>query len=1298
MRIPMILVLLLLLATIAVAKEWAITLTDYSGRGFAPDLVTYTAPMPAGGVGQFRLLSPDGQAQPVQAVPSKQPGMAEVSFVTGLPANGTITYTLRDDGGKEPPKIGSNFDASPVSVFAELTNAKRKTGRMQLTNGMFNITVPDERGLTYANPIPANTLPAPLIAWGAGGELGAGRILTDRPVKAFRVKLLAGGPVYAEMRYEIDFADGGYYHANVRVIDRVPLAMVTEEYDLGVDTGKDFWELSLTKGWTPDSVETMKAVGNGGYGEMDMTLADYLKGAAADKPFTTINPDNCWGNVYSYVGLFNAAAKKDTPDKYPMVGFVPLHKGDWRRYNAVELWSDGKDLRVRLPIGVHPPSWLVEVDSNTSPMSTQEHDPALPATYGRRVWGLQLGAPALKVSFHGTGPFYAARASYGIVGLDRYKDYQLSWPDGKTTYPRVFLKPEQIEKYKAALATYPPAEQLLKKTYCLTGDPAIAKARAAQLKQQLTGIAGYLLSTPALGHHQTYVWVAVMADDVLSWPDLPADQKADLRARLALVTYLHAEPDMMAHGTGTHTGNPNMGYARQMDMLDFMALLPDHPAFPAWRDYMAGFYEYKTGEFMAPGGGWFEFGAAYHQHSLEKTSRNFNGLKASGAANIDAMYNYLRPELDYYMNLLTPYDSRWFARMIPGGANSCPGYSEIYLEAMAAMEEKDPEFAANLRWAWENNGKQTWGYGDQFNPLLGRPYIAAKEPQLGSKLVPGVGVIFRAHQGPDETYLFLRSGYNWSHWYANDQNSLILYSRGAALLPFQPYQYYTSPIADYDQYNVLRFGHPENQYEMGWPDTNILDHAFGPTVDYAWSSTGYQEWYITPGIKPEFSLTSPHKLADGIAQQQGPFTWNRQVLFLKGQTPASPNYFVFRDTTVGDGKLASWFNLNLIGRKGSVAVDGAHLGVTTEWPTGLDLYFAQQEPLQVDMKEEDEPLIIMGYNTPGWFQAAKGKPVSPNWTRADGKPASADAGPDRELHVHLRIPGAPGQERLWLAYPRVAGEAAPTLTTLAPGVVKIVTPESTDYVFLSTTPITFTGENVTFQGCAGAVRLGKDAVTLALTGGAGKVGYKNTVIASESAFEQTLPLKKLKKGVTTLPAPQYGIAYTPQLTGHQEIVPGVKKAVDGNTVEFLIDSPTPVVYLEKRVRFEARKAAILISPKGTRFVALDGAYANLSVGTDGVRGLGPFDLTFTPLAMTGAVDGAMRSLAFTRPQAITRPMYHLDGVRWYAAFADDATPDDGLPTPQFNMALAVTDGRHAVDIREWVFPKVPTPPARKGVE
>jgi hypothetical protein len=1273
----MFLTLLLTLAVFAVEKT--ITLTDYSGRGFAPDLVHYGITLAPGQAKTLHLYGPEGAALPLQlSTPDKQ-GKAALSFVGEIPPNGTMTYTLRNE--KLPPA------GSRVTVRTE-------NGMLVLDNGLYGIKVPKAEKRVLKTPVAATSLPAPLLAFRTnnGPWLGAGTMRASRLVSGYQMQVLATGPVYAEVQYALTFANSGYYRATIRVIDRVPLAMVREEYDLKEQNTSDCWELNLTQGWQPDSVESMNAMGNGGYNANQGTLDALVKsvqpgvnnmpvpGAPAENPVRVIEPDSCWGGRYiSYIGLWNAAALKADPSA-TIAGVVPLHKGDWRRTNGLPLYSTGTDARVCFPLGVRQASWLEEPTSETSPFSCQEHEPGLSATYGRRVWGLQLGAPALAVNGqHGKGVFYYARALYGIVGLDRYKDYVLQWSDTKPAYPRVFIRQQNLAQYKQAMENSPVATGL-KKVYCLTGDAKLAAKNAQTLKGQLVGITNYMLTTPAMGHHHSYTWIAALADDVLSWPDLPAEERAMIRARLALITYLHVDPDMMSHGTGTHTGNPNMGVSRQMDMSNFMALLPDHPAFSAWRDYMADFTAYKLGCFTAPGGGWFEFGSAYHMHGFAKATRGVNGLMAAGATNAEQLYQYLRPDWEYYMNLLTPYESRWRARVIPGSANSPTGYSENFLEAMGDMADRDPEFAANLAWAWQENGANDRDFNEAFNPVMSRPWIAPKEPKLGSTIVPGIGVIFRAHQGPDETYMYFRSGYNWSHWY-EDQGHFLLMSRGATLVPFQPYQYWWSPKTDFDLYNCIRFGNPENKFPFSWPDSNILDHAFGPTVDYAWSSSGFPEWYIAPGSSTGFG--GARKLADGMAQQEGAFHWNRQVLFLKGERADSPNYFVLRDTMPG-GKLASWLSLNLLGTRANVQPQADRLAVNTEWPVKLDVLFAQGEPKKAEFYEENQYLSLGGWSGPTWWRSELKSPgISKNWVLKDGTPAPE---PTRlydnpgyyEKRVIVRIPGAPGEGYTWLLYPRKAEEPAPVVSRLAPGVLKIVTPESTDYVFLSPAPITFTADGVTFSGCAGAVRLKAVTVTLALTGGPGRVGYRGYMLDAVKPVEETVKLTDLKAGVRQIDAASTIKAPT-------EPAPG--------TTLFSVDSNTPMTETKDAMRIEARKATIVSDGKTIRFIAPERSFAELSAGNVGVRGMGPFDLTFTADGITGRVDGDTRTLVVTWPEKILRPMFHLDGVRWYAGWADDSCIAKGRPTPQYAIAFGVTQGPHTVAIGEWTYPALPPTPA-----
>ena len=1310
---------LILVTGVAVANETSIVLKDYTARGFAPDLVSYRVAVPRGGLDRLRLTGPDGQPALLQVSTPVSNGVATISFVAELPANTGVTYRLRDDAAG--PR-------APVTV--KVTPGKEG---VVLENGLFSIRLPSLSHQEFAKPVPAYTIPAPILAFrsGTGPWLGSGRILATRLVSAVRVDLLADGPVFATVRYELTFANGGYYRATVQVIDQVPVAKVREEFDAHELDGKDYWELSLTTGWTPDMIEIANATSGGGV-ELDSTAPIITLGITPDpiKPGWFIVPDSSWYAPRTMLGVFNAADRTANSNGYPVVGFVPLNKGDWRRALGIEIHTpDSKQINLHLPMTLRHASWLREVTSETSPFSCLEHENALPTTYGRRIWGLVLAHPVthgLKME-RGTprGPLAAARLLYGIISLDRYKDYQLEWPidsaqgrpDSGPMYPRVFLKPDQIPQLRKTVDQSPIANHRgqqsalgdVTESFVATGHDAQERCDK-KLRRYLDGMTAYMLGVPNVGHHSMSSSYnnAALADDVLAWPGLSAADRAFIRAKLALISYLYMEGDLISYGAGTHTGPPNMGLAVSSAMSDFVALLPDHPMYAAWLRHAAEYLTYKTGINIAPGGGWFEYGGAYHMHGFARVNNGIMGIQAAGAPDAAQLLDYARQDWSYYMNLLTPFDSRWQSRMVPGLANSMPSHSGHFMEASGVLLEKYPELAANLRWAWIANGT-----GDRdINPLRERPWIQPKEPALKSEIYPGVGVIFRAHQGPDETYMFFRSGFNWSHW-PEDQGHMILYSKGAALLPFQPFQYGSSASKEFDICNLIRFGSPSNRFPHAWADANILDHAFGPTVDYAWSSVGYPDWYFSPGAKPEFISAQGLNVGTGrvrplaaeFAQQPVPFVWDRQVLFLKGATAKAPNYFVFRDTARDTSPanfgqpapVASWFNLDLLGRKTDLQIAGPHIAIDTEWPTKLDVFFAQTESVQPALMEQNMYLSYWGGAGPTYYTD---QPVSRTWVRQDGSQFTnnaANATGVCEQHVVARIGKAPGADYFWVAYPRAQAEQPPVVTGLKPGAMKIVIGAETDYVFLSPAPLAFDDGTVIFTGNAGSVRVGKDTVTLVLAGGAGKVGYKGYVIEGTAPIEQTIQLADLRPTVLKPAAVPVTVTYQPTLAKYEAIAPGVRKGVDRNT-EYLVDSDqaAPVFVSDGNVFIEARKAAIHITPEVIRLVALDRTYCRLSVGNVAVRGVGPFDLTFRKTKVTGIVEGATRSLVCTWPETITRPMFHMDGVRWYAGFADDHSISKGPPTPQLALAFGVTEGKHQIEISEWMYPELPPtpPPAR----
>ncbi len=1210
----------LLLTTSLFAAD--LTIRDYTGRGFAPDLVEYALPEPPAPDVFFNVVQ-GGQAIPSQIL--VRDGNATLAFVTDLPPNGTRVFRVERKTGRIDPRGGVQINSGDA---------------IELSTALLGVRLPPLTDRTFAPPRPANELPAPILAFRSGTHpwAGASRLLTERPVTSWRTEMTQVGPVVMEYRYELKWAGGGYYRATIRVIDGVPVVKISEEFDLNKLDGTDFWELDLAAGWQPDTMEIASTNGNGG---VDRGREEPLANLVEKAPIGLV-PDNAWGPL-SQLGLVNAADRKDHPDTHAMIGIVPLHKGDWRRVNRLVVEApEAGQARVRFPMSVRHAQWFHEVTSETSPFSTQEHEMALPTTYGRRRWALVLNRPAMDVDEH-LGPFYEARLLYGVIGLDRYKDFRLEWDEQPVQYPRLYATFGTLEQRRKAFEASPLPEackdRLRKEWFILSGDDAVAEQHLKHAMNRLQWANRFPFITPTVSHHAyaaNYA-IATAVDDVLAWPGLPADTRRELRARLALQCYLYEDPDLGSYNNGAHHGNPNMGTARLASASDFIAMVPDHPMFEAWRGHAAAYIEYKAATQIAPGGGYAEYGAAYHMHGGARPMNALAGLTAMQAPNLSRLLDYYRADWDYYLNLLTPYDSRWASRMVPGMANSPPGNTEHFAEAAGSFAAT-PGFAANLLWGWLENGANT-----RCNGIAIPFHIAPRKADLTSRIYPGVGVIFRAHQGPDETYMLLRAGYNWSHWYT-DPGHFILHSRGAVLVPSQPYQYYSSPTKDIDMYNTVRFGHPENQLPHGWPDSNVIQHAFGPTVDYALVANGVPDWFIEPGMAPAWAKGTNAPVAQGqhrqldaaYGQTQGAFTWYRQVMFLKGKTADSPNYFVFRDSTDGTGKLATWLFLNLLGTPDDVAADGNRLRVDTEWPVDLDITFANRDEVKPDAFPENHFLAF--YNTNLLDRRPKDASVSPNWVMKDGSTPGPKVRIGRhgqnlhERHTILRIPGKPGEGYFWVLFPRQADEPAPRIEKLHDSVLRITHREGTDIVYLSPRAGSATAADATFSGQAAVIRLEEGQPPRA-------------VLASPNSS-----------------ASWKGDQFANWKPRASRPAPGVE--ADGDTVRF--HNPGP-------------------------------EYVILTHGNVAVRGCGPFDLTFTPTAVTGTTDGQTRALVVTWPEQITRPMCHMDGIRYYAGWADDHSIARGTDAPQLALAFGVTGGKHRVDIREWTYPAPPPTPPRAQV-
>ncbi len=1219
-----------------------VEIRDWTGRGFPADLVSYALPTRGNA---WTVTDETGATVPSQVLAADGDAPRRLAWVACVPTNGTV-----------------RFDVAPRETKAEpdLTVGRDHAATI-LGNGLLELRLPPIGTQRFDPPRPLSEVAAPLNAFRHpnGAWLGASTYTGKQAIAAAMIELIHEGPVLVEARHRLDLATGGFHETRIQVVRGLPYARIHEMYDLGANAGDAAWRLDLTRGWTPTTYESASASRNGKYdrgrirplAQLDPTPAGWVPSRSA------ILPDNAFG-AHSYLGLMDG--------EFALVGFLPIEKGWWRRFNAVELHvDDARAVAAQLPIRVRTAGWLTDGTSEPSAFSTQGHDATLPATLGRRAWALVLGDQGARLETNAKtgkseGPLAAARVFTSAPRLDDYKDYLLAWKStlGAADYPRLLVQRDTLSEYRKSLAADAVMGAIQARYFCVSGDEADAVRNLATLQRSLAEWIGYLARQANIGHGNGGIAVLALADDVLSWPGLPLETRTELRSKLALILYLTMDPGHEAWVAGTHLGNPNMPTGAYGTLPAFLALIPDHPMAAEWRRWMEERIAFAIGSNSAPGGGYHEYGT-YGLHGYKNLFRGLLGLYALDAANASTLHAYNAAYWDYMLHALTPVDPLYRARLLPGDANGHPEYPAEFFEAVATVVRRDPQLAANLQWAWRASGSNRWGIqlggkrvpadfvaNENIMPLLGRPWIAPCAPALESRQFPGVGAFLRAQpHTTDEAYAYVRSGFAWSHWNAN-QGHLVFYANGVPLLPGQGYQYYGRNRADKPgvpgfaahNANVVVFGHPENGMDYGWPDSAIVDAAITPDADYLWSSTGYPDWYTTPGRDVKWNGGQPtHRLQDGLAQTEGAFTADRQVLFVKGREPGERSYLVVRDTANGVGRLAQWWNLNLLGRTTDLTLDAKDRTLRYRSPLGIEaaFVFADDGALTLETAE-DEPRTTagMGYTGTSFHDLWKeGETLPPVWVDKDGKPFGPK--PARfeqpfEQRVLVRMARPAGSEWFWVLYPLTPGEKPPRVERLADGVLRVGKGASSDLILLGPKPFEHRSNNVTFEGMAGIARAGAPLQVLGVTQ------------AVELAFDGVLPVDT-HEGPITVEAPQ-GAA-------------------------------------SERVRIRVA----------------DASYARVSVGTVAVRGCGPFDLTCTPTNIVGTVDGAIRTIACSTPRELVRTMYHMDGIRYLHGMADEPSPHKAASTPQLSLAFGVTAGPHAVRIEVWRNPGNPPSSPKRGL-
>jgi len=936
--------------------------------------------------------------------------------------------------------------------------------------------------------------------------MGGARFATKRKIHSCRFAIVRQGPACLEYEARYSFAPKGDYVWRVRLSPGMPLAIVTEEFDVGeVTKGHDLLMLDLHTGWQPHKTGWVS-----GAGEQQMPklqVADYAEHVASKRkasketapvggvgrapmPYryekglvllSRTAPGGKWGGYVGGVTVWDG----EQPGGGRTVGLVPLHVGSWRRAMVLNAWhKDGVGITIGLPLSVRYIRWSLDIADDFSPFSTHEHDEGLSPTYGRRCWGLYVGDTVAEV-----------QARYGYIGLDRYKDWVVQWPDtaGAKAYPGGFFSPDQVKRLAASLKDHPDGE-FLKTWYLFSGSRDAAVRHAEHviklLKKPYAQNDFYLVGLSNYRKSQHLVF-ANLAEDALACPDLPAELRRELRTRLALYAHVTSDPDFNPRGSGIHLGNNNMTINRTLALTYFAGLLPDHPRAAYWLDRALAYARFKLVTQTAQCGTWVAC-PSYQLYSPTRTLNiSHNILRNRGVGDLAA--NGLHAATLRYLANLTMPDPRFGGlRIIPGMGNSCNQVENVWGFCMAAVEGRDKAFAGWLRFLNRlANGARPFekspnGHDkDTPHALFYLPDIPEQPTPLKTEFFPAYGVTFRAHfDTPNETAMLLRGGMNWSHW-DTDPLNVILYGKRAPLSPGTEYQYYygEGPWSKNGIYhNQVKVGRRDLQEVFGRVDGAVADYGFGPSVDYAVAERYYP----------------PELFKDG----KGDMRWRRHVAFLKSEQADGADYFVLRDTFPGGEGRAKWWNwMNLDGPDRILVEGKAFPSEAVVNKSVPEAKMPTKKGQTVEMKTE--------FGASSWFWFTRPSDVRIRMIARYGRHDRSGAKQDKTV---VEIPAGPGQDYHYVVYPRRDGDPVPQCKALADGVLAIKTGEGTDTVFVGDAPFAWRRGDIEFTGKAGAVRVSGDRVVLCLASGSGRVGYKGHVLEGHGPFEKVVPLAALKPG------------------------------------------------------------------------------------------------------------------------------------------------------------------------------------------
>ncbi|MHB9134072.1 MAG: hypothetical protein ACYDBB_23630 [Armatimonadota bacterium] len=1061
--LPLLLVAFLLLGTeAAVAGEKKITVQEQLNRQWTHELLTYPFAAPQGQceVTSVALTGPNGplpvQLSDVQLWPGTQSvKSAQLSFfVEDLPPLTTQVYTVSFAAkAGTTPAITTDLQITKAENTIEVTTA-RFGARLLLGEK------------TYETPVsPADVLgPVAAMRLADGTWFGGSRLYGKTGIKSWSSTLAEAGPVFARVKTVYTYADGNTLTVTAQLAAG-DYALMTE-MNVAKDLPEDGWELLLNKGVS--ITDGVKITGSRG---------SYLRELPVK--FDAQTKDACYLSPWTGEAWF--------PDSPAMVR-LPLggkagelqlsirDSGAWVTANPKADWINYAGWKMGMP-----DHFWTGWQSKRIPLLAADGGVCLRMNLlsGMRKWTLGQSADGklLMDTYH-----HKATGAYTpMPRLNEVKEMVLDWKDG-VKHPYLYLNAQEI----AAAGVRNSAA--LKELQDLD-----------KFKSIMNKLADYDLMRAVMDASARY-------DACIDSPQLTPQERKLLKAQMAYMAYMVADPFHWSYERGYMSGNPNMTTSRIANLGIAGFALRDNPQGKKWAQYAVDWTKYWLNEVVDEKGYWPE---SSHYARVSWADLVQLALVARKAGMHDFFTDpKFKAMAFYYEKTLTPPDPlRHAGNAVPTGVaaphprvnapvgrgtrGDAWGLGGLVARATAVS---DPAFSRIMQWSWRESGYNSnvsHGTAGMADLYVNRD-LPAERPNWGSENFPHLGYLLRNNVGtPQENYLLFVSEYHrnadgeiWpadtgiiSRWFANGTPIGGVFHR----IPDVSHQLLESRVLLACNWDPAQGVGPDSGYVT---KTSRQEFAPLPGADYV--SAGFDITDVKPHgiVMPKDAPAFPKREKVGAA----PLRWQRQMLLVKDDQPGSLTYLVLRDTVAGN-QPTQWHFWTLSEKIGTPAQTADRAAFLADKPGN------KTAPLRELQGNRFSALGQFGSDLEYYIA---GPADTPRYTLRYGYTTGAygvgnSFGEYMDL-LHLQLPG--DGSYFVAMFPHGQAEKAPEFTTLGNGtVIRLTGAFGTDYCFLTRDKATAKAGDAAFTGTAGTVQDRTTGLTLVLSA-PGTVEYREFGLSS----------------------------------------------------------------------------------------------------------------------------------------------------------------------------------------------------------